>query len=766
MKRHITLLLMILLAVACQPENNKKSRGSGDPEMDRFISGLMKQMTLEEKLGQLNLPASGDIMTGQTKSTGIAAKIREGKVGGLFNIRTVEKIREVQRIAVEESRMKIPLIIAMDVIHGYRTAFPIPLGVSTTWDMELVEKSARMAAQEATADGICWTFSPMVDISRDPRWGRVSEGSGEDPYLGSRIAEAMVRGYQGDDLSANNTMLACVKHFALYGASEAGRDYNTTDMSRIRMFNEFMPPYQAAIDAGVGSVMTSFNEIDGIPASANKWLMSDLLRDQWGFEGPVVTDYTAIMEMTDHGMGDLQQVSALALQAGVDMDMVSEGFLNTLKQSLDEGKVTMAQVDQACRRILEAKYRLGLFEDPYRYCDEERSKTEIFTDANRQFAREIAAASFVLMKNEGGVLPLKKGGTLALVGPMADNTENMPGTWSVAADFSQSTSVRKGLEAVAGSEVKILYAKGSNVVQDTLLDSRISIFGKPTYFDKRDPAVMIREAVAAAMKADVVVAAMGESAEMSGECSSRSDITLPACQRELLKALLATGKPVVMVLFTGRPLAIPWEAAHVPAILNVWFPGTEGGHAIADVLFGAVNPSGKLSATWPQNVGQVPLFYNHKNTGRPLAPGSWFQKFRSNYLDVPNEPLFPFGYGLSYSTFTYGDPKLSAEQLSGNATLTLSVDLTNSGPADGAEVVQLYIRDLVGSVTRPVKELKGFQKVFLKAGETRTITFTVTPEELKFYNSGLVYDWEPGDFDLMVGGSSDAVRTARVNWTK
>lgn len=762
MNKLITILIVLTLLVSCQ----KGDKSAGNAEMDRFVDNLLNEMTLEEKLGQLNLPASGDITTGQTQSSGIAQNIREGKVGGLFNIRSLEKIREVQRIAVEESRMKIPLIIGMDVIHGYRTAFPIPLGVSATWDMELVEKSARVAAQEATADGIFWTFSPMVDISRDPRWGRVSEGSGEDPYLGSRIAEAMVKGYQGEDLAANNTMIACVKHFALYGASEAGRDYNTTDMSRIRMFNEYLPPYKAAIDAGVGTVMTSFNEIDGIPASANKWLMNDLLREEWGFTGMIVTDYTAINEMTDHGMGDLQQVSALALNAGIDMDMVGEGFLTTLQKSLEEGKVTQAQIDLACRRILEAKYKLGLFDDPYRYCDEERSKTEIFTKENRRFARDIAAASFVLMKNEGQILPLKKGGSIALVGPLADNTENMPGTWSVAADFDQSVSLLKGLLEAAGSDIKIIHARGSNVVQDTLLDSRISIFGKPTYYDRRDPAVMIREAVAAARNADVVVAAMGESAEMSGEASSRSDISIPECQRDLLKALLATGKPVIMVLFTGRPLAIPWEKENIPAILNVWFPGTEAGHAIADVLFGAVNPSGKLSATWPQNVGQVPLFYNHKNTGRPLAKGAWFQKFRSNYLDVPNEPLYPFGYGLSYTTFDYGDLKVSKEQLTGNETLTASVDLTNAGSYDGAEVVQLYIRDLVGSVTRPVSELKGFQKVLLKAGETRTITFDITPEDLKFYNADLEYDWEAGDFEIMAGSNSADVKKARVSWQR
>ncbi len=762
MRKFFLLYFVLLLAAGCRNRMDQ----SFDPEMDQFISKLMKQMTLEEKLGQLNLPASGDVTTGETRSSGIAQKIREGKVGGLFNIRSLEKIREVQRIAVEESRMKIPLLIGMDVIHGYRTAFPIPLGISATWDMELVEKSARVAAQEATADGIFWTFSPMVDISRDPRWGRVSEGSGEDPYLGSCVAAAMVEGYQGDDLAASNTMLACVKHFALYGASEAGRDYNPTDMSRIRMYNEYLPPYKAAIDAGVGSVMSSFNEIDGIPATAHKWLMTNLLRDQWDFNGFVVTDYTAINEMIDHGMGDLQQVSALALHAGIDMDMVGEGFLSTLQKSLDEGKVTQVQIDQACRRILEAKYRLGLFDDPYRYCDEERSKTEIFNEETRAFARELAAASFVLMKNEGQILPLKKGGTIALTGPLADLTENMPGTWSVAADFNQSVSLLKGLQEAAGNDVKIIHTKGSNVVQDTLLDARISIFGKPTYFDRRDPAVMIREAVAAAQKADVVVAAMGESAEMTGEAASRSDITIPECQRDLLKALLATGKPVVMVLFTGRPLAIPWEKENIPSILNVWFPGTEAGHAIADVLFGTVNPSGKLSSTWPQNVGQIPLCYNHKNTGRPLGEGRWFQKFRSNYLDVSNEPLFAFGFGLSYTKFTYSDLKISSDQLKGDQTLTASVDLTNSGNYDGAEVVQLYIRDLVGSVTRPVKELKGFQKVFLKAGETRTITFDITPEDLKFYNYDLVFDWEPGEFEIMVGGNSTEVATGKISWLK
>ena len=735
-------------------------------KMKTFIDGLMKKMTLEEKLGQLNLPGSGDIVTGQSSSSDIGKKIREGKVGGLFNIKSVEKIRDVQKVALEESRLKIPLIFGMDVIHGYQTVFPIPLGLASSWDMQLIENSARIAAIEASADGICWTFSPMVDIARDPRWGRIAEGAGEDPYLGSLVAKAFVKGYQGDDLSKNNTIMSCVKHFALYGAAEAGRDYNTTDMSRIRMYNEYLPPYKAAVDAGVGSVMSSFNEIDGIPASANQWLMTDLLRKQWGFKGFVVTDYTAINEMIDHGMGDLPTVSALALNAGIDMDMVGEGFLTTLQKSMREAKVTQAGIDQACRRILEAKYRLGLFEDPYRYCDLNRAKTEIFTPEHLKVARETAAQTFVLLKNEKQLLPIQAKGKIALIGPLADNGENMPGTWSVAADFTRSVSLRQGLKEAVGSQTEILYAMGTNIVNDPKMDARISVFGKPTYSDKRSPKELIEEAVKIAMQSDVVVAAMGEAAEMSGECSSRSDISLPENQKDLLQALLATGKPVVLVLFTGRPLTLGWEDANIPAILNVWFGGTEAGSAIAEVLLGKVNPSGKLTATFPQSVGQIPIFYNHKNTGRPLAEGQWFTKFRSNYLDVSNEPLYPFGYGLSYTQFTYGDLKVSSSKLKGNQKLTASVTLTNSGSFDGAEVVQLYIRDMVGTVTRPVKELKGFQKIFLKKGESRTVTFNITPDDLKFYNSKLKYDWEAGDFTIMIGGNSRDVKSAQVNWIK
>lgn len=760
--KKISLLIAALMAVAylqAQPLPQ-------EVKMKQFIDELMSKMTLDEKIGQLNLPGAGDFTTGQTANTDIGKKILEGKVGGLFNISTAAKIRSVQQVAVEKSRLKIPLIFGMDVIHGYKSVFPIPLGLSCTWDMDLIEQSARVAAQEASADGICWTFSPMVDISRDPRWGRIAEGSGEDPYLGSEIAKAMVKGYQGKDLTANNTIMACVKHYALYGAPDAGRDYNTVDMSHQRMYNEYFPPYKGAVDAGVGSVMASFNEVDGIPATANKWLMTDVLRDQWGFGGFVVTDYTGINEMIDHGMGDLKTVSALALKAGIDMDMVGEGFLTTLKKSLDEGKVTMKMIDDACRRILEAKYRLGLFDDPYRYCDLNRAATEVYTDANRKQARKTAAESFVLLKNENNILPIKKNAKIALVGPLADNRLNMCGTWTVAGDFEKAISVKDGIEMVTGNPGLITYAKGSNIVADSSLEARIGMFGKATGWDSRPAEVVIAEAVKAAKNADVVVAVMGEAAESSGESSSMSNIELPENQRDLLKALLSTGKPVVMVLFTGRPLAIKWEQENVPAILNVWFGGSEAGAAVADVLFGDVVPSGKLTTTFPQNTGQVPLHYNHKNTGRPLADGQWFSKFRSNYLDVSNDPLYPFGFGLSYTTFSYSDITLSSNTMKPDGKIDVSVSVTNNGNYDGKEVVQLYIRDMVGSVTRPVKELKDFSKVFIKKGETKNVSFTIDIEDLKFYNYELKHVAEPGDFKVFVGGNSRDVKESSFNLTE
>ena len=753
--RRMQALAASLVVVAAGLQAQKAPR-----DMDRFIDQLMKKMTLEEKIGQLNLPVTGEITTGQAKSSDVAKRIRNGEVGGLFNLKGVERIHEVQRQAVEESRLGIPLLFGMDVIHGYETIFPIPLGLSCTWDMKAIEESARIAAVEASADGISWTFSPMVDVSRDPRWGRVSEGNGEDPFLGAAIARAMIRGYQGKDMSRNDEIMACVKHFALYGASEAGRDYNTVDMSRQRMFNEYMLPYQAAVEAGVGSVMASFNEVDGVPATGSKWLMTDVLRKQWGFDGFVVTDYTGINEMIDHGMGDQQTVAALALNAGVDMDMVSDAFSGTLKKSVEEGKVSAAAIDAACRRILEAKYKLGLFDNPYKYCDVNRPKKQIFTKEHRAIARKTASESFVLLKNEG-VLPLSKKGTIAVVGPLANTRSNMPGTWSVAAVLDNAPSLVEGLREVVGDRAKVVTAKGSNLIGDADYEKRATMFGRELHRDNRTDRELLDEALKVAAGVDVIVAALGESSEMSGESSSRTNLEMPDVQRALLQELLKTGKPVVLVLFTGRPLVLTWEEEHVPAILNVWFGGSEAAYAISDVLFGDVNPSGKLTVTFPQNVGQIPLFYNHKNTGRPLQEGRWFEKFRSNYLDVSNEPLYPFGYGLSYTTFAYSDIHLSSTEMSADGELTATVTVTNTGSRDGAEVVQLYIRDLVGSVTRPVKELKGFEKIFLKAGESRKVSFSITPELLKFYNYDLQFVCEPGDFDVMIGGNSRDVKKAR-----
>lgn len=756
---YLAVSLMALLVVSCNTNNdtNKNTVASNHNPFEAKVDSILKLMTLEEKIGQLNLPGSGDIVTGQAQSSDIAKKIEEGKVGGLFNIKSVEKIRDVQKIAMEKSRLKIPLIFGMDVIHGYETTFPIPLGLSASWDMEMIKKTAQMAAKEASADGINWTFSPMVDISRDARWGRVSEGSGEDAYLGSQIAKAMVDGYQGDDLTANNTLMSCVKHFALYGAPEAGRDYHTVDMSKQRMYNEYFPPYKAAVDAGVRSVMASFNEVDGIPATGNKWLMTDLLRNDWGFNGFVVTDYTGINEMIDHGVGDLQHVSAMALKAGIDMDMVGEGLLTTLKKSLDEGKISMTDIDTAVKRVLTAKYELGLFDDPYKYCDVNRAKTEIFTDENRAFARTVAAESMVLLKNSKNILPLKKSGTIALVGPLANTAVNMAGTWSVATKQDKSNPLLDGLKTVVGDAANVLYAKGSNLDYDLEFEKNATMFGKDIPRDGRTDKQLLDEALSMAAKSDVIIAALGESAEMSGESSSRTNLEIPQVQKDLLNALLKTGKPVVLVLFTGRPLVLVEEDANVSAILNVWFPGSEAGLAISDVLFGDVNPSGKLTATWPMNVGQIPIFYNQKNTGRPIANKEGkFEKFRSNYLDVRNEPLYPFGYGLSYTTFDYRNIKISKSSMAMTDTVEVTVDVTNSGNYDGKEVVQLYIRDLVGSVTRPVRELKAFQKIELKKGETKNVTFKLTIEDLKFYNYDLDFVAEPGIFEVFVGTNSDA----------
>lgn len=730
-----------------------------DAKMNAFVAKLMSQMTLDEKIGQLNLVTpGGGVATGAVVSSDVEGKIKTGKVGGLFGVIGVDKIRQAQELAVNGSRLKIPLLFGSDIIHGYKTTWPIPLALACSWDTALVERSAQIAAAEATADGLCWAFSPMVDIARDPRWGRVAEGAGEDPHLGGRIAAAMVRGYQGKNYAAGNTLMACVKHFALYGAAEGGRDYNTTDMSRLAMYENYLPPYKAAVDAGVGSVMSSFNEIDGVPATGNKWLLTDLLRRQWGFKGFVVSDYTSVSEMIAHGMGDLQAVSALALNAGLDMDMVAEGFLTTLKKSLAEKKTTTAQIDAACRRILEAKYKLGLFDDPYRFCKPERARAEVLSADKRTAAREFAQRSMVLLKNTNNALPLKKSGTIALVGPLANNRANMLGTWAVSGDNTTSVPVLQGMKSVGGSGVNIVYAKGANITDDTELAKRANVFGERVSIDSASADALLQQAVQAANGADVVVAVVGEASEFSGEASSRTDLNLPQSQKRLLEALAATGKPLVVVLFSGRPLTIEPESRQATALLQAWFPGHEAGNAIADVLFGDYNPSGKLTMSWPRTVGQVPIYYNRKNTGRPQDDAKPGQKFLSNYLDVANTPLYPFGHGLSYTSFRYGPIELSKAAMRSGERITASVNLTNTGMYDGEEVVQLYIRDMVGSVTRPLKQLKDFQKVMLKRGETKRITFTVDEEDLKFWNGDLKWVSEPGAFKLFIGGSSDNVQ--------
>ena len=756
MKIKTTFIRAALTAMLFLPS---VAHAQADAKMNLFVDNLMNKMTLREKIGQLNLPVAGNITTGQAKSSDVAAQITRGEVGGLFNLKGVKSIRELQKIAVENSRLHIPLIFGMDVIHGYETVFPIPLALSMTWDPAAVRTSAHLAATEAAADGISWTFSPMVDICRDARWGRMSEGNGEDPYLASVLAKAMVEGYQGTDLSAPNTVMACVKHFALYGAVEAGREYNTADMSHNAMFNYYFPPYKAAADAGAGSFMAAFNPVDGVPATGNRWLLTDVLRKQWGFKGFVVTDYTGISEMQAHGMGDLQQVAAMALNAGVDMDMVAAAFTGTLEKSLQEGKVTEASINQACRRILEAKYKLGLFDDPYRYLDEKRARKEIYSTDKRAEARRIAAESFVLLKNDGNMLPLQKKGKIALIGPLANTAANMPGSWSVAAVFSKYKTLLQAMRDAVGSRAEVIYAKGSNITYDKDLEARGSMFGREIR-DSRSDKEMLDEAVQAARQADVIVAAIGETSEFSGECSSRSDLTIFDAQKDLLTALKATGKPVVLVNFSGRPTVMNWENANFPAILNVWFGGSEAGDAICDVLFGDKVPSGRLTVSMPKSVGQIPIYYNHLNTGRPQPDGKPFEKFRSNYIDIDNNPLYPFGYGLSYTTFKYGPLQLDATSMTADGQIKVTVPVTNTGSRDADEVVQLYLHDVAASIARPVKELKDFARISLRAGETRNVTFTITADKLKFYNSELQYVCEPGEFQIMVGPNSRDTQTA------
>jgi beta-glucosidase len=740
---------------------------SQDEKMNLFVSDLMNKMTIEEKIGQLNLITAGGFITGSAVNEKTHQKLQSGQIGGMLNGFSLSSMKAFQDIAVKESPNHIPILFGMDVIHGYRTIFPIPLAMSCIWDLSLIEKSARIAAQEATSNGISWTYSPMVDIARDPRWGRIAEGAGEDPWLGSQIAAALVKGYQGNDLSLNNTMMACVKHFALYGAAEAGRDYNTVDMSKVAMYNDYLPPYKAAFDAGAGSAMTSFNVVDGIPSSGNHWLLTELLRNQWGFKGFVVTDYTAINEMINHGMGDLQTVSVLALKAGTDMDMVGEGFLTTLKKSLDEGRITLKDIDLACRRVLEAKYKLGLFDDPYRYMSEERSKTDLMTPENLKTAREIAERAIVLLKNEKQILPLKKSGTIAVVGPLANSKADMLGTWAMGGDPSKISTIFEGIKNSAGNAANVVYSQGSEFTDNSQLAKSSSPLGMQDQQPFKKTILtadqLLNEALTIANKADVVIAVLGEPSAWSGEASSMTDIGLQKVQQNLLKALLKTGKPVVLVLVNGRPMTLGWENENVNSILEAWAGGTEAGNAVADVLFGSYNPSGKLTTTFPLNIGQIPLYYNHKNTGRPYNVNN---KFTSKYLDSPNEPVYPFGFGLSYTSFGYSDIKLSKNNLQGKETLTAIVTLTNSGKMAGEEVVQLYIQDPEASISRPVKELKNFKKVMLQPGEKKEVSFNITTSDLMFYNSDLKYDWEAGDFIVYIGSNSRDVKSARVNWVK
>lgn len=749
----LSAAIAIAAATGCSSQRNNESSS--------FVDNLMTQMTLEEKIGQLNLPVTGDIVTGQAQSSNVAHKIKNGQVGGLFNVKGASSIRELQKIAVDSSRLGIPLLFGMDVIHGYETCFPIPLGLSCTWDMELIEESARIAAVEASSDGISWTFSPMVDISRDPRWGRASEGSGEDPYLGSEIAKAMVYGYQGNpgnQFIDNSNILSCVKHFALYGGSEAGRDYNTVDMSRTRMFNEYFPPYKAAIEAGCASVMASFNVVDFVPATVNKWLLTDVLCDQWGFDGFVVTDYTGIKECVPHGLGTISEVTTKALKAGVDMDMVSEAFLSQLAEAVKKGKVSEKDIDRACRRILEAKHRLGLFNDPYKFCREDEAKEKVYCAEHRSEARKIAAESYVLLRNEPfngkRVLPLKKSGTVAIIGPLANSAANMAGTWSVAARHSTTTTIIDGFREALGNKVDFLYAKGSNICSDFELEKRATMHGREIPRDGRSDKQMIDEAIAVAKQSDVVIATLGEPSEMSGEASSRTDISIPDVQRDLLKALLKTGKPVVLALFDGRPLTIEWESQNVPAIINVWFGGTETAYSLADVLFGDVNPSGKLTMTFPRNVGQIPIYYAQHNTGRPAPSDTSFMKFTSCYLDSPNAPVYPFGYGLSYTEFSYSRVKLSSDKLSEKSEIIASIEVTNTGNVPGKEVVQMYIHDVSGSMSRPKRELKGFRKIPLAPGETKTVEFKISPDMLSFWNQDVKLMSEKGAFEVFIGPDS------------
>lgn len=752
-------LLPAALCLALCGSCSKSASNGADARMDEFIDSLMSEMTLEEKLGQLNLLTyNGDIATGLRHDSDMAAEVARGRVGGVLNARGYKAISELQHLAVDSSRLGIPLMFGLDVIHGYQTVFPIPLAQSCSWDMAAIEEAASVAAAEAAADGLDWTYSPMVDISRDPRWGRVAEGAGEDPFLGSCVAAAMVRGYQGSDLSSPRSVMSCVKHFACYGASEGGRDYNAVDMSRIRMYNEYLPPYKAAVDAGVGSVMTSFNVIDFVPATANKWLLSDLLRGQWGFKGFVVTDYTAIAEMEAHGLGDLAECSRRALKAGVDMDMIAQGFIGTFDKALQQGDVSQKEIDTAVRRVLEAKYKLGLFADPFRRISEHRIDSVKLTPESRTLARRLAAESFVLLKNSEGLLPLRRDARVALIGPICKARKQLQGTWCVAADYSDYLTLHDAFAEASGG--RMTYAQGCRVSDNERVEPVLDALRREVDY-RTDDEALLREAVQAARGADVILLALGETAEMSGESNSMCDISLPATQKRLIAELSRLGKPMVLLNFSGRPNVLTDVEPQLDAILNVWFPGTEGAHAICDVVYGDFNPCGRLTMSMPRSVGQIPVYYAMLPTGRPVDPAKeGYQMYRSNYMDVENSPLYPFGYGLSYTTFAYGDLQLSGSKLADGGKIVAKVKVTNTGTRRGTETVQFYIADPVASVSRPVKELKHFERVALDPGQSAEVSFEITPEQLAFYNSDLNLVAEPGEFRVMAGSDSERLQSA------
>lgn len=732
------LALILALAAVSFSACNSSSSSSGNSEMDAFIDSLMNEMTVEEKAGQLTLYTSGWDVTGPVLRDDYMDELRAGRAGNLFNAHTVDYATNLQRIAVEETRLGIPLLFGLDVIHGYKTTFPIPLAEAASWDMDIIEKSAHLAAKEAASAGVNWTYNPMVDIARDPRWGRIAEGSGEDPYLGGLIGAAKVRGIQGTDLSDPTTILACVKHFAAYGASQAGRDYHTVDMSDRELRQNYLPPYKAALDAGATTVMTSFNEVDGVPASGNKYLMTEILRNEWGFDGFVVTDYTSINEMVPHGaVVNLKEAAELAFNAGVQMDMQGGVYSQYIPELIEEGKIKESDLNDYVRQVLEMKYKLGLFEDPYRYLNKEREQSTLYAQELMDHSLLAGKESIVLLKNEPAgknsenLLPLSKNTrSVALIGPLADNQKDMLGTWHVAGDESKVVTLLEGIKQTAPN-VRIYNAKGAG-------------------FNGEDKSGFA-EAIAAARRSDVVVMAIGEDYTQSGEAASRTEIGLPGPQQELIEAIHALGKPVVAVVMAGRPLTINWIDENIPAVMNAWHLGTMSGKAIAETLFGDHNPGGKLTITFPKNVGQIPVYYNMKNTGRPFDANN---KYTSKYLDVSNEPLYPFGYGLSYTTFEYSNLNLSSNELSAEGSITVNVTVKNTGKYQGKEVVQLYIRDLVGSVTRPVKELKGFEKISLAPGESKQVSFTITNKDLEFYTRDMTFKSEPGDFKVFVGTNS------------